>query len=271
MVRTEAERQFYLGRAGIHLWYARKALPGAAPSPEFVFPVEEPSEPEPAVAVPRPVLPARHPGQRREADGVGKDRIAGIQALMAESAPATSGVELPAEARESKVAVSETEPPVEAGVEEEPDGPMAEAGAGEIRAQLGFWASDHAVLVSGVSDQASARLQDVLAQNILAAIGGSRIEKWRELRWPVFGNPRVPGNGPNDFRDTLRSLAAEFGGRKVILLGVLVEEFPGSRPEWLSAALGDFALDFPHSLAGLAAAPALKRELWQQLKSAVGG
>ena len=44
MMMPEAERQFYLGKAGIHLWYARKALPGAAPSPEFAFPEHE--EPE---------------------------------------------------------------------------------------------------------------------------------------------------------------------------------------------------------------------------------
>jgi hypothetical protein len=36
----EAERQFYLAMFGVQLWYAREPLLGAAPSPEFVFPVE---------------------------------------------------------------------------------------------------------------------------------------------------------------------------------------------------------------------------------------
>ena len=87
----------------------------------------------------------------------------------------------------------------------------------------------------------------------------------------MFGNLRVPGNSADNFRDTLRSLANDFGARKVVLLGVLANDFPSERAVLLDDALGDAAVDFSHTLAELAAVPAYKRELWQQLKSTVGG
>jgi len=37
VIVAEAERQFYLEQAGIQLWYARDALPGAAASRSFLF------------------------------------------------------------------------------------------------------------------------------------------------------------------------------------------------------------------------------------------
>ncbi|AHI30337.1 hypothetical protein [Marinobacter similis] len=68
MIQTETERQFYLGAAGIRLWYARDALPGAAASPDFEFGSDEadgvaepwveaapaPSRPQPKTAPPTP-------------------------------------------------------------------------------------------------------------------------------------------------------------------------------------------------------------------------
>ncbi|KKL72136.1 hypothetical protein LCGC14_2087950, partial [marine sediment metagenome] len=88
MIRTEAQRQFYLGLAGVRLWYAREPLPGAAPSPEFLFPepdeqatpfvsgkVKNASAPaEEAVLNPAPAAPET--GKR------GAQRIANLQALM---------------------------------------------------------------------------------------------------------------------------------------------------------------------------------------------
>lgn len=267
MTMPEAERQFYLGRAGIHLWYARKALPGAAPSPEFVFP--ERDEPEPELAeITQPLVPERPPVQKRKVDGVGKDRIAGIQALMADNKPEPPSAPVSTESREAPV-VAEPEAPANVSSDEKPE--TVRDLPGSIRAHLGFWFSERLVLISGVSDEASARLQDVLAENILAALGETRIEKGPELRWPVFGNPRVPGNSAGDFRDTLRSLGRDFGARKTVLLGVLKEDLPSSeRSVLLDGAVGSSVLDFPYALAELAAVPAHKRELWQQLKSTIG-
>lgn len=263
---SEAARQYYLGKAGISIWYARAPLPGAAPSPEFRFPAEDSvPEPESDPIVPRPPQPAR---RCPAADNGGRDRIAGIQALMAgsgekvaESTKPVEAVELPVSgAREQSTEDLAPEPDVAT----EPDSQV------QIEARLGFWVSEHMVLVSGVSDEASSRLQDALAENILAALGETTEAEPRHIRWPVFGNPRVPGNSVDDFQDVLRAISKEFGVRKLLLLGVLADDLPSGRSEWLVSALGAPAIDFPRTLAELAAVPAYKRELWQQLKSSVG-
>jgi hypothetical protein len=267
MTMPEVERQFYLGRAGIHLWYARKTLPGAAPSPEFAFPEHDAPELEFAAIAP-PLASARSSVPQRKIDGVGKDRIAGIQALMAGNAPETADIPVPEKTQETPVVAG---PEVTAEASSDKKLEAVEGSPSEIRAHLGFWLSERLVLISGVSDQASTRLQDTLAENILTAVGETRIEKGHELRWPVFGNLRVPGNSADNFRDTLHSLVNNFGARKLVLLGVLAKESPSERAVRLDSVLGDAAVDFPYTLAELAAVPAHKRDLWQRLKSIVGG
>ena len=113
-------------------------------------------------------------------------------------------------------------------------------------------------------------MQDNLAGNILASLGESGVERSRHIRWPVFGNPRVPGNGVDGLRQVLCSVSQEFGTRKLVFLGALVDDMSSGRSDWLFSALGAPAVDFPRSLAELAAVPSYKRELWQQLKSAFG-
>ncbi len=271
---SEAERQYYLGKAGIHLWYARAPLPGAAPSPEFRFPADDCApESESDLIVTRSSQPSI---PRTRNDGASKDRIAGLQALMANAEPDP----------DKETAAAKPAEPVNAGIVESP-APVADSQSsvevssvsdpaaepetlGQIDAHLGFWVSEHLVLVSSVSDEASERLQYTLAENILASLGESIVEDLRHIRWPVFGNPRVPGNSVDDFRHILRSVSKEFGSRKLLLLGVMVGDMPSDRSEWLAAALGVPAVDFPRSLAELAAVPAYKRGLWQQLKAGVG-
>lgn len=260
-MRSEAERQFYLGRAGIHLWYARSPLPGAAPSPEFSFP-DEVDTPAPAP------LPTPPPSRSGKGDA-GKRRIAGIQALMkGDDKEAPTAVE-PPKALAQPAPVAEIVPE-ESSLPTPSREPEPES-RGLVSAYLGFWMAREMVLVSSMSDQASDRLQDALAKNILAAVGGSEVNEMFHIRWPVFGNPRVPGNGASDFQTLLRSVSSDFGSRKLLLLGVLTDDFPSERSDWLAASLGAPALDFPRSLAELAAVPAFKRELWQQLKSSVRG
>ena len=52
VIGNEAERQFYLAAAGIRMWYARESLPGAAPSPDFDFGVEDEPQFQPASEIP---------------------------------------------------------------------------------------------------------------------------------------------------------------------------------------------------------------------------
>lgn len=266
MMMSESERQYYLGKAGIQVWYARAPLPGAAPSPEFRFPVDDSApEPESDPIVPRP---SRRASQRPAVEGAGRERIAGIQALMAGSETEVPEAPKPVSADELPAADTEVSSSVDAspalGQAPEP------ARQGQIVAHLGCWVSERMVLVSGMSDEASERLQETLAGNILSALGERMTEESRHIRWPVFGNPRVPGNSVDDFHGLLRSVSSEFGSRKLICLGVLMDDMPAGRSEWLASALGTPSVDFPRSLAELAAVPEYKRELWQQLRSAVG-
>lgn len=271
---TELERQYYLGKAGIHLWYARAPLPGAAPSPEFRFPeADDALKAEPELIVTRS-LRSSTPGPR--SDGPGKVRLAGLQALMA-----NTDSEGPKEAEPGKPAEPVTANPTDSPEtvadvllpgEEAPDPATATEPEPQVQvdAHLGIWVSEHLVLVSGMSDEASERLQYTLAENILASLGESAKAAPYHIRWPIFGNPRVPGNSVADFRLVLRSMSEEFGSRKLLLLGVMTDDKSSGRPEWLAAVLGAPAVDFPRSLAELAAVPAYKRELWQQLKAGIG-
>lgn len=263
---SEAERQFYLGVAGIRTWYAREPLPGAAPSPAFEFPEEAgpPAFVEPEARGATATSVNRKPAP--EVAGRAVERIAHLQALMAgENAPVnTSAPETTTGSGPDDVASRQ---PSADDVNEVPgELNQAPAEGADLRVALGFWAVDDVLLLGGLSDDASARLQDSLAGNILKALGYAGQVKADCLRWPVFANPLVPGNGFSDFTRVLKSLAGECDGRRIILLGVLPAELPADRDSWLASTLGQVAVDFPHTLAELAAAPSYKRELWKQLK-----
>ncbi|MEP1214781.1 MAG: hypothetical protein ABJM11_12155 [Marinobacter sp.] len=272
---TEAERQYYLGKAGIHLWYARAPLPGAAPSPEFRFPEADGApEAESELIVTRSSYSSA-PHSRSQ--GPGKDRLAGLQALMGNTEQSvrkeSEGVK-PAEPDNAGTIgppTSVADMPLSGDVSQDTSAVAEPEPQAQVDAHLGFWVSEHLVLVSGISDEASERLQHTLADNILASLGDSPVEAPHHICWPVFGNPRVPGNSVEDFQQVLRSMSKEFGSRKLILLGVMTDDMAPVRSEWLAAALGVPTVDFPRSLAELAAVPAYKRELWQQLKTGVGG
>lgn len=241
-------------------------MPGAAPSPEFVFSEQDGRALEYA-ANKQPKMQAQPSVPLGKDDGVGKGRIAGIQALMSDSATESTEETATERTPESSV-VAESGAAAEVSFDQK-QGAVVDFPS-QIHAHLGLWFSERFVLISGVSDQASTRLQDTLAKNVLAAVGETRIEKGDEIRWPVFGNPRVPGNSAANFRDTFHSLANDFGARKVVLLGVLANDSPSERDGLLGDALGNTAVDFAYTLAELAAVPLHKRELWQRLKSIAG-
>lgn len=265
-VLNEAQREFFLGVAGVRLWYARAPLPGAAPSPDFDFPQPEPQPPPDAAPLPqapggrdagtpaaaRPRRPAAAPAS-----------IARIQGLLAGTGAARPEPAAPAPVRGSGAASA-------AAAEAESPPPEAAAlrpaiAGGHLQAHWGFWASPEWLLMSSLSADASRALQDTLAGNILRAIGMD-LENQRELRWPVFNNPAVAGNDAAGLADVVAGLAGELGGRRLLMLGVLADEPPEPLLAEVLAPLGQPALAFPASLAALAADPARKRDLWQALK-----
>ncbi|HEY9120370.1 MAG TPA: hypothetical protein VIN33_11475 [Marinobacter sp.] len=267
---SESQRQFYLGSAGIRCWYARSPLPGAAPSPDFVFDEPE-TEPRSPVIPVSDSPPAADPQRAR--------RLGHLREMMAGGSAAASAVADTAPTPRDKPALvrSSARPPVassievvqpEDAVEQSGDRSMAEPvrpAEASIGVRWGFWVTDKMVLASGLGEGASMRLQDALALNILKALGcpGGRR---RDLSWPVFSNPRIPGNGNDGLAEVLGELAREFGDRKLILLGVAAEGDSVEDTRWLRARLPAAAADFPHTLAGLATDPSRKKALWQVLK-----
>lgn len=304
---NEAQRQFLLGVAGVRVWYARSPLPGSAPSPEFRFPEPEPVESFAtggvsgiqSVAERRSARPARDRLDQAAAEK-GARRIAGLQQLIAgdtepkpsgalaagtgSSAPvapqspltgSTAATRLPArnqpEVAAPKGFVVQTEVPTRAGGADE----------GRPEGHWGIWRARDWCLVSDLAAGASRALEHRLALAILAAVGDEIVEQ-RELRWPVFSHPELPGSGPDGFRDTLERLGKSLGlvpERPGQLLYLDGREDAGVPPELLPERSGVGALlatvwgapccRFQGSLAALAAEPALKRSLWGQLRPLV--
>lgn len=261
MIRTEAERQFYLGVAGVRMWYARDPLPGAAPSPEFDFSVSDRvDEPVAEAPVVQPAARQRKPGEK--ADGRDRDRINRLQALMDEGrGPSESPVQTSA-AEPNPVA--EVDPPVNESQEPEPVATQAshsEAVPGKLMLQA--WVGDRILLLGCLSEDSSVSLQKALAQNIMKALGEGRPQELAPIHWPLFNNTRIELNRSSHLIDLASGHFGDCAERAVVVLGD-----PG---DWLSAAIAKQPdVVFPANLAKLAADPALKRDLWARIRPLVG-
>lgn len=263
MIQTEAQRQFYLGAAGIRLWYAREPLPGAAPSPEFVFPEpEEPRHPPVPGDVPSPAASSSAGSVPSPmTDQQGSQRIANLQALMADkSAPETS---------ETQAELRSTQPPRPKAVEPDADVAAALPSRGEtaplVSLSMGVFSDDRYILVAQVSREASMRLQETLARNILKSLGVGSVGNPEWVHWPVFNNRLVPGNTLHDLKSVMAQVMGDCNEKKVVALGSLEV---GKGNNWLADVLQRAVdVECEHTLAELAGDPGLKRVLWQQLKS----
>lgn len=260
-LQSEVERQFYLGVAGVSCWYARSTLTGAAPSPEFDFGATAGPE-----LIDEPIVVQPPQGQRR------RQSLAAIQGLVStpKNDPANSELELPREAvpERPKMAPVDQAPMPEAApavMSPEADSGPTSVAVGVAMAHWGFWFSDRFVLISALSADASTRLQDALAGNILQALGQGVAEQ-QTVQWPVFSNPAVPGNDESGLKAVLRELAGGFNQRRVVTLGLLSELPADTRSLWLESVLGRTTVDCPFSLAALSADPDRKRQLWAQLR-----
>lgn len=264
MIRTEAERQFYLGAAGIHLWYARAPLPGAAASPEYDFGVAE-VEPAPVVvdapATNRavPTRPAVDPGN--------KDRLAQLKNLMETGAGKPDKAAPLAEAESQVVDSVEPDSAAELLGENQPNVSPRVASIKDIaRLCLQFWVGDRVLLLANLSEEASFSMQDALARNILRSLGEQTLDMSDVIRWPLFNNVRVSLNSEADLTGLLQQSLSHVSDKSVITLGFgpeagaaanILSDVVGRRPEVV----------FDASLAALAGNPVLKRELWQKIRS----
>lgn len=276
-IETEAQRQFYLGMAGIHCWYARSPQPGAAASPVFDF--AEPETDKPDIAA-----PLQLPTARRDKQGQRKAAIAGVRDLMTDAKPAGSPpAPLPKQPRKGAGETADLRtPPVEAksaDVPQQPappqpaqskaEHPSVAAGDNQfVAANWGFWSAGPWLLVSTLSTDASHQLQESLARNILKALAAN-VESTSRLQWPVFNNPAVPGNDRAGLKALLQDLRRDRPDQRVIALGLCQGEDWPDRSEWLASALGEPVVDFEYSLPALATDPGRKRALWSRLRPLV--
>ena len=298
----EAERQFYLAMAGVQLWYAREPLPGAAPSPEFVFPLERALTtlvlPMPAGNPSAPVhapssahLPKARP--LRRADPAAAARIADLQSLM--KAGKTEAPQLnrrpdpvedvPASTRRAPdptpAPVMDASPPVEIApvpaalspTMRHPD-PVVPT-ADPLKVTLALWQGRNVSLVVALSNDASVKLQQALAHNILRSLGEKEPSENVTVHWPVFNNLLVPGNQPQDLVGVLKPILSGLNAQHLIVLGVNADDrvsadhAGGPVPSWLAEALPTLKQPlkaFRFSLAELAAQPQYKRDLWSAIR-----
>lgn len=265
---TEAERQFYLSQLGVHVWYARDPLPGAAPSPEFDF-----SEPESEQPQHSPEVIRSAPTVKRSAE----DRAA-AQGNVRDLLQSIGGQSSPKQAKPSPEAKSEAVTEAKTvGKLPRPEGrDEAEAAVDErladldgVALDLGFWVSDRYCLVSALSTDISEELQGQLAANILRALGAD-VSGQKRFVWPIFNNPAVMKNARKDLSYLLKRIDEDLvGGRIVIGLGPLAEA--GHQHQVLLSKLSDKPVCGEHGLAALAADPRNKRHLWHLLREQVLG
>ncbi|WP_303291526.1 hypothetical protein [Marinobacter sp. SS5-14b] len=262
-MQAEAVRQFYLGAAGITMWYAREPLPGAAPSPAYDFGTAEPASVAHQKAMAE-IAPSRK--SDLETATRGRDKIAHLQSLM-------SAVEKPTQKTRVKPAPEPETVPEPARdiaaeaivkVEQELSGEHAEAPADTVfdvpRLRLQAWAGSGVVLIASISEESSLSLQESLAINILRSLNERSPIVLGAVHWPLFNNLKVSLNRSDHLVDVLRSCFRDVADKHVIVLG---EGGP-----WLESALSKQPnVVFPGTLAKLAADPSLKRELWQMLRS----
>lgn len=257
---TEAERQFYLSMAGIRMWYAREGLPGAAPSPEYLFPDEGGDGSSPVTVAPEPPPVGSAPSRSGPPPA-----ISGLKAMV-------SGEE-----KVRKTADSAERPQVEPVAPQ--GGPEQQTAALAVtsplpsmpvpaRLYLGIWAGRHFVLISGVTEEASARLQDTLATNILRALGDEP-ESRAEFRWPVFANGQAV-NDAASLTDCLCRLGKQYSGLRSVVLGFGEQAGDEVGGQAIRRAFAESGPWFPYTLAGLATSPERKRALWELLKPLAG-
>lgn len=302
MQTHEAERQFYLAMAGVQLWYAREPLPGAAPSPEFVFPVAR-VLPKPALLKPagdtsapaRVAAPAHLPKGKplRRADPAAAARIADLQLLMKAGKAEVPQANLRQPVKDVSANTHLGSEPAPAKVTSTP--PLVEpvslpaalspsthhpdpvvAVAQPLKVTLALWQGRHVSLIAALSSDASAKLQQTLAHNILHSLGEKEPGESVTVHWPVFNNLLVPGNQTQDLIGVLKPVLSSLNAQRLIVLGVdaddrvSAEHADAPLPSWLSEALPALKhplMAFRFNLAALAAQPKYKRVLWSFIKA----
>lgn len=298
----EAERQFYLAMAGVQLWYAREPLPGAAPSPEFVFPLERaPTTPVLPMPAGNPSAPIHAPSSAhlpkakplRRADPAAAARIADLQSLMKAGKTEASQPDRRPKPVEDVLAstrltpdqtsapVTDASPAVEIAPLPAALSPTTRNSdqvvltADPLKVTLALWQGRNVSLIAALSNDASVKLQQALAHNILRSLGEKESSESVTVNWPVFNNLLVPGNQPQDLVGVLKPILSGLNAQHLIVLGANADDrlsadhAGGPVPSWLAEALPTVKqplMAFRFSLAELAAQSQYKRDLWSAIR-----
>ncbi|OZB11073.1 MAG: hypothetical protein B7X58_12650 [Marinobacter sp. 34-60-7] len=124
------------------------------------------------------------------------------------------------------------------------------------------WLGERFAIIAYLSEQSSLSMQETLALNILKSLGDDVSNTVGPVRWPLFNNLRVGLNHATHLQGVLRDLFASCTDKTVVSLG--------DANDLLSEALGKpVDVRFVPGVAELAGDPALKRELWHQIKRLV--
>lgn len=302
MQTYEAERQFYLAMADVQLWYAREPLPGAAPSPEFVFPLKRtPTETPLPMAAGNPPTPIHVPSSAhlpkakplRRADSTAAARIADLQSLM--KAGKTEALQpkchpkpvedvltstrlapdpLPAPVTDASLSVKIAPVPAAFSPTRRHSDPVVLT-ADPLKVTLALWQGRDVSLIAALSNDASVKLQQALAHNILRSLGEKESGESVTVNWPVFNNLLAPGNQPHDLVGVLKPILSSLNTQHLLILGANADDrlsadhARGLVPFWLAEALPTLKqplMAFRFSLAELAAQPRYKRDLWSAIR-----
>ena len=271
VIGNEAERQFYLAAAGIRMWYARESLPGAAPSPDFDFGVDDEPQFQPASEVPQI-------GRKSEplSGDQGRQRIAQLQSLMGNKPESGQKADNAGQKAADPVKAPPATEPRSETPETVPEASLPASEPVEVqqpepvpRVCLTAWKGSRVMLLCHIAEDASFALQENLARNILRSIGETGVSQCSVVRWPLFNNLKVTLNSESDLVSVIASaFAGDAPTETLITLGLgdetqarLIERGLGRVPE----------IAFSGTLASLASDPSQKRLLWQSIRVLVPG
>jgi hypothetical protein len=260
MIQSETERQFYLGIAGVRVWYARDALPGASPSHGYAL---QGSEEDADVGLlrfqPRKLTKRIHLGAGGHPGSAGRN----IDAALAK--PNLKALMDPGSEHHAR---AEPAPSVAiANVDDAFDDISITAPEETISVNLGVqvWMGKRFAMIARLSSEVSAGLQETLALNILRSLNESSPQTLGAVHWPVFNNSLVPGNSIADFGKVLEYVMSALEDQTLVNLGVDIDIIRNALETGKS--LDNLKqIIFPYSLAEMAANTSLKRELWHQIK-----
>ncbi|WP_228290142.1 2-isopropylmalate synthase [Marinobacter salsuginis] len=208
---------------------------------------EESAAPEIAPGQPEPVarrasgsvrVGTEKPAAPDRTEGVA--RIADLQALMGgkagvpekappQSPPTPSLPEAPTEAPNSKLSEQMSARPSRIPT---------------LSANLMIWAGSNVVLIGGMSEDASGRLQETLAMNILKSLGEHKPRVLGRVIWPIFNNLLVPGNSGHDLVEVIRHILSGLERKPVVVLQAGEDSEQGWLKQ-LSAVMRQFGFRTP--------------------------